>query len=55
LGIDISETAVKLLELSERGSHYQVESYAVEPLAPNSVSEKTINDIEQVGETVAGC
>jgi type IV pilus assembly protein PilM len=53
LGIDISETAVKLLELSERGSHYQVESYAVEPLAPNSVSEKTINDIEQVGETVA--
>ena len=53
LGIDISETAVKLLELSERGSHYQVESYAVEPLAPNSVSEKTINDIEQVGETIA--
>ena len=53
LGIDISETAIKLLELSERGSYFQVESYAVEPLASNSVSEKTINDIEQVGETVA--
>ena len=53
LGIDISETAIKLLELSLRGKKYQVESYAVEQLAPNSVSEKTINDIEQVGEAVA--
>jgi len=53
LGIDISETAIKLLELSQRGTKYQVESYAVEPLAPNSVSEKTINDIDQVGETIA--
>ena len=53
LGIDISETAVKLLELSQRGSNYQVESYAVEPIAPNSVTEKTINDIDQVGETIA--
>ena len=53
LGIDISETAGKLLELSQRGSNYQVESYAVEPIAPNSVTEKTINDIDQVGETIA--
>ena len=53
LGIDISETAVKLLELSQRGSNYQVESYAVEPIAPNAVTEKTINDIDQVGETIA--
>ena len=53
LGIDVSETAVKLLELSHRGSVYQVESYAVEPLAPNSVAEKTINDIDAVGETIA--
>jgi len=53
LGIDVSETAVKLLELSHRGSVYQVESYAVEPLAPNSVAEKTINDIDAVGEAIA--
>jgi len=52
LGIDISETAVKLLELSQRGSNYQVENYAVMPLAANSVTEKTINDIEVVGETI---
>lgn len=53
LGVDISATAIKLLELSRSGSKYRVESYAVEPLPPNSVSDKTINDIEQVGEAVA--
>ena len=53
LGLDISGTAIKLLELSHSGSKYRVESYAVESLPPNSVSDKTINDIEQVGEAVA--
>ena len=52
LGVDISATAIKLLELSRSGNKYRVESYAVEALPPNSVSEKTINDIEQVGEAV---
>ena len=52
LGIDISATAIKLLELSGRGNKYRVESYAVESLPPDSVSEKTINDIEQVGEAI---
>ena len=53
LGIDISATAIKLLELSRSGNKYRVESYAVEALPPNSVSEKNINDIEIVGEAVA--
>ena len=53
IGIDVSEAAVKLLELSHRGSTYQVESYAVELLAANSVAEKTINDIDAVGEAIA--
>ena len=53
LGVDISATAIKLLELSRSGSKYRVESYAVEALPPNSVSDKTINDIEAVGEAVA--
>ena len=37
LGIDISSTSVKLLELSRSGSRYRVESYAVEPLPANAV------------------
>lgn len=53
LGIDISATAIKLLELSRSGNKYRVESYAVEALPPNSVSENNINEIEIVGEAVA--
>ncbi|MDE2089861.1 MAG: pilus assembly protein PilM [Gammaproteobacteria bacterium] len=52
LGLDISSTAVKLLELSRSGARYRVESYAVEPLPPNSVVEKNISDVEAVGEAV---
>ncbi len=53
LGIDISATAIKLLELSRSGNKYRVESYAVEALPPNSVSEKNINEIEVVGDAIA--
>ncbi|MDD3448089.1 MAG: pilus assembly protein PilM [Gammaproteobacteria bacterium] len=53
LGIDISSTAVKLIELSSSGSRYRVESYAVEPLPPNSVVEKNITDVQAVGEAVS--
>jgi len=52
LGIDISSSSVKLLELSKSGEKYRVESYAVEPLPENSVVEKNINDAELVGEVV---
>jgi len=56
VGLDISTTAVKLLELSQtsgkNGSLYRVESYGVEPLPPNAVVEKNIADVEAVGETI---
>jgi len=52
LGLDISSSAVKLLELSEHDNRFRVEAYAVEPLPPNSVVEKTIVDVESVGETI---
>lgn len=52
LGLDISSTAIKLLELSRSGSHFKVESYAVEPLPPNSVVEKNIADVDAVGEVI---
>jgi len=37
IGLDVSSTAVKLLELGRHGDGFRVESYAVEPLPPNSV------------------
>jgi len=48
VGLDISSTSVKLLELSRQGDSYRVETYGVEPLPANAVIEKNINDIEGV-------
>lgn len=53
LGVDISSSAVKLLELSRRGDQYQVEAYAVEPLPANAINEKQITDPVIVGECIA--
>jgi len=53
LGIDISSTSVKLIELSRSGSRYKVEAYAVEPLPNNAIIEKNIAELEQVGEALA--
>ena len=52
VGVDISSTAVKLLQLSQSGGRYRVEHYAVEPLPPNAVVEKNIVEVEAVGEAI---
>ncbi|GGE46597.1 type 4 fimbrial biogenesis protein PilM [Halopseudomonas oceani] len=52
LGIDISSTTVKLLELSRSGGRYKVEAYAVEPLPAGSVVEKNIVELEGVGQAL---
>jgi len=52
LGLDVSSTAIKLLELGRSGDRIRVESYAVEPLPANSVIEKNIADVDAVGEAI---
>ena len=52
LGVDISSTAVKLLQLSRNGNRFRVDHYAVEPLPPNAVVEKNIVEVEAVGEAI---
>jgi len=52
VGIDISSTAVKLLQLTRAGNRYRVEHYAVESLPPNAVVEKNIVEVEAVGEAI---
>jgi len=52
VGLDISSTAVKLLQLTESGGRYRVEHYAVEPLPPNAVVEKNIVEVEAVAEAI---
>ncbi len=52
LGLDISSTTVKLLELSYAGGKYRVESYAVSSLPLDAVIEKNVNDIDGVANAV---
>ncbi len=52
LGIDISSTSVKLLEINRGGNGFRVDSYAVEPLPAEAVAEKVIQDVEAVGEAL---
>ena len=52
VGVDISSTTVKLLELSVKNGRYWVESYALLPLPENSVVEKSILNSEAVGDAL---
>ena len=52
LGLDISSTSVKLLELTQDGDKYRVQSLAVEALPDNAVVDKNIQDVEAVGQTI---
>lgn len=52
IGVDISTTAVKLLQLSQVGSRYRIDHYALEPLPPNAVVEKNIVEVEAVGQAI---
>ncbi len=49
VGVDISSTACKVLQLGKSGNRYRVERYAVEPLPQGSVVERDIRDTEAVG------
>ncbi|HWU68331.1 MAG TPA: pilus assembly protein PilM [Stenotrophobium sp.] len=53
VGVDISSSSVKVVELTKRGEKYHLETYAVEPLPPNAVNDKQVTDPKLVGETVA--
>ena len=53
LGLDITTSSIKLIELSMAGGHYRVESYAAEATPQNAVNEKSIVDADAVGEAIA--
>jgi type IV pilus assembly protein PilM len=52
MGIDISSSAVKILELSKTGDHFRVERFIVEALPQNAVVENAITDVAQVGSAL---
>lgn len=53
VGIDISSSTVKLLELGLTSTGYIVESYGVEAIPPDAMDEAEIKDTAAVGEAVA--
>src|ERR1700693_483738 len=53
IGVDISSTALKLVELSEAGkAPYRLERYAVEPLPKEVVTDGNIANLDQVSEAL---
>lgn len=53
IGVDISSSSVKLLELSKKGDKYRIEAYAVEPLPPGAMNERQIADPAAVALALA--
>ena len=52
IGLDITTSSVKLIELGGSGGQYRVESYAAEATPQNSVNEKAVVDPTSVGDAV---
>ena len=52
LGLDISSSAIKLIELSKSADGYRVEAYRVMPLTANTMVEKNIADIPALADTL---
>lgn len=52
LGLDISSSAVKLVEMSRKGRSYRIESYSVAPLPEGVSNEKDIIEPEPIGEAI---
>jgi len=53
IGIDISSTAIKLVELGEAGKGaYRLERYAIEPLPKDCVTDGNIANLDQVSDAL---
>jgi type IV pilus assembly protein PilM len=52
IGLDITTSSVKLIELIASGRTHRVESFAAEATPPNAINEKAIVDAEAVGEAI---
>jgi type IV pilus assembly protein PilM len=53
IGLDIGSTSVRLLQLSSHGSGYQVDHFAIEPLAEGVVVDKAVQDVEAASNAIS--
>ena len=52
LGLDISTSSVKLIEIAQSGKNYKVECFAAEPMPPNAITDKVIADVDAAGDAI---
>jgi hypothetical protein len=52
LGIDISSSAIKLIEMESNHEDYKAVSYGVSSLPPESVIDREIMDVEATGKVL---
>lgn len=52
IGLDISSSAVKLVELSRQGGSFRLECYAAEGMPTGAINEKTVVDVDAAGDAV---
>ncbi|MGH8362288.1 MAG: type IV pilus biogenesis protein PilM, partial [Gammaproteobacteria bacterium] len=52
VGIDISTSSVKLIELSKTGNDYKVEAFGAEAMPLNAITDKVIMDLDAVSDAV---
>lgn len=53
LGLDVSTTSVKLVELTKQQGRLHLKSYGIEPIEPGWVVDKNIVNVEEVSEAIA--
>ncbi len=53
IGIDISASSVKVLELARKGDGYQVTAFATEPMPPNAIVDRNVAEPEIVAQAIA--
>ncbi|MCF6288238.1 MAG: pilus assembly protein PilM [Proteobacteria bacterium] len=52
-GVDVSSSAVKVMQLSKSGQKYKVEYYGVDSLPANAVVEKNITEVDRVSAAIS--
>lgn len=53
IGVDISSTSVKMVDIQRQQGVFHLRSYGIERLLPGAVVDKMIVDTEAVGDTIA--
>jgi type IV pilus assembly protein PilM len=52
IGLDIGTSSIRLLQLSQHGSSFRIDHFAIEPLPQGVIVEKSVQDIEAISEAI---